>query len=289
VLKAIFLGVHDAVVDRATWEKVQAKRGTRKKTQKSTTERSLFSTMLKCADCGSNLHFHFNQKNREIKYFNCSNNNSSRGTCPTTHYVREDFLKQVVLLEFNRLAQFANYYEDDFVKEIIGHSMKAMQNDRAIKQKELDSMLMRDKELDRLFSCIYEDNVTGKISDERFAKLSGKYEQEQAELTGKIKLLKTELQKEHSQFMTTDTFLGIVRRYTDAQEITQRMVTELIDHIEVFHAERVNGVITQKIIIHYNCIGVFEVPSRESILDYEISVEARKGVAYNYSTLEKAG
>ena len=287
--KAVFLGVHEAIIDRATWEKVQAKRGTRKRTQKMTTERSIFSGLLKCADCKGNLHFHFNQKNRDIKYFNCADNNSSRGKCTTTHYVREDFLKQVVLMEFNRLAQFASYYEDDFVKEIIGHSMKVLQNDRANKQKELDTLSLRDKELDKLFTRIYEDNVAGKISDERFAKLSGKYELEQAELTGRIKLLKTELRKEHSQIMTADAFLNIVRQYTDAQELSQRMVTELIDHIEVYHAERINGVISQRIVIHYNCIGAFEVPNRESISDYEISVEARKGVAYNYSTLEKAG
>ena len=67
------------------------------------------------------------------------------------------------------------------------------------------------------------------------------------------------------------------------------MVTELIDHIEVYHAERVNGVITQKVTVFYNCIGAFEVPSRDSISEIDFSVEARKGVAYCYSTLEKAG
>ena len=89
--------------------------------------------------------------------------------------------------------------------------------------------------------------------------------------------------------MTTDAFLEIVRRYTNAQEVTQRMVTELIDHIEVYHAERINGDITQKVVIHYNCIGAFDVPSRKNISDFEITIEARKGVAYNYSTMEKAG
>ncbi|MDR0490770.1 MAG: recombinase family protein [Oscillospiraceae bacterium] len=78
---AVFLNVHDPVIDRATWEKVQAKRGTRKRAQKVTTERSIFSDLLKCSDCGSPLHYHFNQGNRDIKYFNCANNNSGRGFC----------------------------------------------------------------------------------------------------------------------------------------------------------------------------------------------------------------
>ena len=153
---AVFLNVHDPVIDRATWEKVQTKRGTRKRPQKVMTERSIFSGLLKCSDCGSPLHYHFNQGNRDIKYFNCANNNSGRGDCPSTHYVRLDFLEQVVLQEFQRLAGFANQYEDDFVKAIIGHSMQIAETDRGIKQKELDGLLARDRELDKLFERIYE-------------------------------------------------------------------------------------------------------------------------------------
>ena len=154
---AVFLGVHEAVIDRATWEKVKEKRGTRKKTPKLTSERSVFSGLLRCSDCGSPLHYHFNQGNHDIKYFNCANRNSGRGTCPSTHYVRQDFLEQVVLQEFRRLAQFASDYEDDFVKAIIGHSIKAAESDRAILQRQLDDLLARDKELDTLFERIYED------------------------------------------------------------------------------------------------------------------------------------
>jgi len=285
---AVFLNVHEPVIDRATWEKVQAKRGTRKRPQKATTERSIFSGLLKCSDCGSPLHYHFNQKNRDIKYFNCANNNSGRGDCPSTHYVRQDFLEQVVLQEFHRLAGFANQYEDDFVKAIIGHSMKTVETGRAIKHKELDGLLARDRELDRLFERIYEDNVAGKISDERFAKMSRGYEKEQGEAAVRIKLLKAELKKETGRLYTADAFLEIVRRYTDVQEVTQRMVTELIDHIVVYHAERVDGLINQRVIVHYNCIGPFEVPDWKNIPDFDIFIETRKGVTLCYSPLEKA-
>ena len=248
---AVFLGVHESVIDRVTWEKVQSMRGTRKKVTRISKERSIFSGLLKCSDCGSNLNFHFNQGNHDIKYFNCSNRNSGRGDCPSTHYIRQDFLEQVVLQEFSRLTEFASQYEDEFVKAIIGHSMDTAETDRSLKQKELNSLLARDKELDKLFEQIYEDNVSGKITDERFAKMTRSYEQEQSEIAGRVKSLKAVLKKETSQLYTTDAFLEIVRRYTDAQELTGRMATELIDHIEVYHAERVNGVITtQKVIIH---------------------------------------
>ena len=139
--------------------------------------------------------------------------------------------------ELQRLTQFANRYEDDFVKAIIGHSMQTAESDRALKKRELDGLLTRDRELDVLFERIYEDNVAGKINDERFSKMSKKYEQEQGELAKRIKALKAELKKEGGQLLTADSFLEIVRRYTDAQELTGCMVTELIDHIDVYHAE----------------------------------------------------
>ena len=285
---AVFLNVHDPVIDRETWGKIQQMRGTRKRTPKVTTERSIFSGLLKCPDCGSNLNFHFNQGNRDIRYFNCKNNNNGRG-CPSTHYIRLDFLEQVVLQEIQRLTQFACHYEDDFIKAIIGHSMKTAEDDQSRKQRELDSLIARDKELDRLFERIYEDNAIGKLSDERFAKMSSSYEKEQGAVTGRIKVLRTELKKETGKLLTTDAFLEIVRRYTDAQEVTQRMVVELIDHIDVYHAEKVEGVKTQRITVYYNCIGVFEIPDWESIPEFDITIKTRKGVELtHYSQLEKA-
>ena len=118
--------------------------------------------------------------------------------------------------------------------------------------------------------------------------MSRGYEQEQSEVAGRIKKLNSELKKESCKRLTTEAFLDIVRRYTDAQELTQRMVTELIDHIVVHHAERVDGLINQKVIVHYNCIGAFEVPDWENIPDFDIMIETRKGVALCYSPLEKA-
>ena len=286
---AIFWGVHEAVVGRASWEKVQQMRGSRKKPTTKAPERSIFSGLLKCADCGKNLNFHFNQGNHDIKYFNCSNYNSGRGTCNATHYIRLDFLEKVVLQEVHRLTEFANRYEDDFVKAIIGHSMKMAEDERGVKQKELERLTIRDKELDTLFEKIYEDNVAGKISDERFAKMTRKYEEEQGEIAKRAKILRAELKKETSRLYTTDTFLEIVRQYTDAKEVTQRMVTELIDHIDVYHAERVDGEITQKVVPHYHCIGAFEVPDWKNIPEIDILIETRKGVALSYTNEKKAG
>ena len=287
--RAIFLNVHEPIIDRATWEKVQTmQKGTRRKKPTVTQEPSVFSGRLKCPECGGNLNFHFNQKNHDIKYFSCQNHNSGLRKCSATHYIRLDFLEQVVLYEVNRLAAFANEYEHDFVKTMLGRSAKVAENDRARKQRELNALLTRDKELDMLFERLYEDNVAGKIDDARFARMSKRYEQEQGEISAKIKALRLELKKAEGQQMDMEDYLQMVRRYTHVTKITQRMVSELIDHIDVYHAEKRDGITNQRIVIHYNCIGAFEVPDRKKIPEADIIMETRKGVAVSYAPAEVA-
>ena len=109
--RAIFLNVYEAIIDRQTWEKVQAlQKGTRRKKPTVTQEPSVFSGLLKCPECGGNLNFHFNQNNHDIKFFSCQNHNSGYRKCSKTHYIRLDFLEQVVLYEVKRLACFASEY-----------------------------------------------------------------------------------------------------------------------------------------------------------------------------------
>ena len=282
--RAIFLNVHEAIIDRQTWEKVQAlQNGTRRKKPTVTQEPSVFSGLLKCPECGGNLNFHFNQNNHDIKFFSCQNHNSGYRKCSKTHYIRLDFLEQVVLYEVKRLACFASEYENDFIKAMIGRSAKVAENTALRKQRELDALTARDRELDMLFERLYEDNVAGKIDDARFAKMSKRYEQEQGENAKKIKALRLELKKDESKHMDIDDFLETVRRYTDAATITKRMVAELIDHIEVYHAEKQDGITNQRVVIHYNCIGAFDVPDRRKIPEADIIMETRKGVALSYA------
>ena len=284
----VFQDVHEAIIERAVYEQVQQKRGKIRKRRTNNGEHNMFSGLLVCADCGSNLHFHFNQGNPEIKYFNCSNYKGNRGTCTSTHYVRVDFLEEVVLGEIRRLTKFASLYEDEFVKAVIGHSQQAEQTDRKLKEKELRTLLARDEELDGLFERIYEDNVSGKLSDDRFAKMSRRYEDEQKELAEKIKKLRSEIEKQSSRSMTTDMFIGLVRKYTRARKLTPRMLNELIEKIEVFNAEKIDGVWEQRLRIHYNCVGTIEIPTVLPLPIPEVSVNTRKGVAVNYAPCELA-
>ena len=284
----VFQDVHEPIIERAVFEQVQQKRGKMRKRRTSNGEHNMFSGLLVCADCGCNLHFHFNQGNPEIKYFNCSNYKGNRGTCQSTHYIRVDFLEEVVLGEIRRLTKFASLYEDDFLKAVIGHSQQVDEADRKLKEKELKALLARDEELDGLFERIYEDNVSGKISDERFSRMSRRYEDEQKELTEKIKQLRSEIEKQSSRTMTTDMFISLVRKYTRAKKLTPRMLNELVEKIEVFNAEKVNGVWEQRLRIHYNCVGTIEIPSALPLPTPDVSVNTRKGVVVNYAPCDVA-
>ena len=281
---AIFKDVHEPIIERAVFEQVQQKRGKMRKRQAKDGERSMFSGLLVCADCGSNLHFHFNQGNPEIKYFNCSNYKGNRGTCGSTHYVRVDFLEQVVLGEIRRLTKYAGLYEDDFLKEVIGHSRQAEETERRLKEKELKSLIARDDELDGLFERIYEDNVSGKLSDDRFAKMSRRYEEEQKELSEKIKKLRSEIEKQSSRATSTDMFVSIVRKYTRARKLTPRMLNELVEKIEVYNAEKIDGEWVQRLRIHYNCVGKMNIPNEPALPIPAVTVNTRKGVFVSYTT-----
>ncbi len=285
----IFQDVHEPIIERAVFEQVQQKRGKIRKRRTNEGEHNMFSGLLVCADCGCNLHFHFNQGNPKIKYFNCSNYKGNRGSCTSTHYVRVDFLEQVVLGEIRRLTKFASLYEDEFLKAVIGHSQQAAETDRKLKEKELKALLARDEELDGLFERIYEDNVSGKLSDDRFAKMSRRYEDEQKELAEKIKKLRSEIEKQSSQTMTTDMFISLVRKYTRARKLTPRMLNELVEKIEVYNAEKIDGVWEQRLRIHYNCVGEITIPKMLPLPIPDVTVNTRKGVFVNYIPAEIAG
>ena len=240
----IFKDVHEPIIERSIFEQVQQKRGKIRKRRTNEGEHNMFSGLLVCADCGSNLHFHFNQGNPEIKYFNCSNYKGNRGSCTSTHYIRVDFLEQVVLGEIRRLTKFAS---------------------------------------------LYEDNVSGKLSDDRFAKMSRRYEDEQKELAEKIKKLRSEIEKQSSQAMTTDMFISLVRKYTRARKLTPRMLNELVEKIEVYNAEKIDGVWEQRLRIHYNCVGEITIPKMLPLPIPDVTVNTRKGVFVNYTPAEIAG
>lgn len=149
------------------------------------------------------------------------------------------------------------------------------------KQREFSKLLARDKELDSLFNRMYEDNVSGKIDDERFSKMSRIYTEEQAVIAVKLKTLQAELDIADEKATDSDTFLSAVRKYTRVKKLTPSLLNELIDYIEVHQSEKVDGVNIQRLNIHYRCVGLLEIP--DILPSPEVSLKTRKGVAVSYS------
>lgn len=279
----VFKDVHEPIIDRETFEKIQLKFGKTRKRKTQDGEKNMFSGLLVCPECGSNLNYHFNQRNPKIKYFNCAGHNQGkRKICSSTHYIRVDFLEQVVLGEIRRLTKFACRYEEEFTKAVGNYSKQVLSVQLEAKQKELNTLISRDRELDRLFERLYEDNVSGKVSDERFRKMSFKYEDEQKEIMERMTSLRNTIENLSDKVITTDKFIAAVKKYTRVKKLTARMLNELIDYIEVYHAEIIDGVKTQEITIYYNCIGSIEIPDELPINAPEIVLQTRKGVSVSY-------
>lgn len=279
----VFKDVHEAIIDRITFETIQLKRGNVRRRKTSDGERNMFSGLLVCPDCGSNLNYHFNQKNHDIKYFNCpGHNQGKRKICDTTHYIRVDFLEQVVLSEIRRLTRFAVHHEEQFTEAVSEYSKKALQLNIEARQRELKTLTDREKELDKLFERLYEDNVSGKISDDRFRKMSSKYENEQTDITERATSLRDLIEELSGRAETNEKFVATVKKYTRVKKLTSRMLNELIDHIEVYHAEKVDGVKKQRIVIYYNCIGSIDIPENLPIAIPKIKMQTRKGVMVSY-------
>ena len=186
------------------------------------------------------------------------------------------------------MTQYAEHYEAEFIKLVKGFVNQVEESEHKRKEKELTKLTTRNREIDKLFERLYWDNVSGKITDERYYRMSANYETEQGENNKRIKLLRDELQKENGQKYAADSFIGIVRKYTRPTELTQLMLSELIEKIEVFHAEKVDGVTVQRLNIHYHCVGEIEIPEAAEIPAVATTIHTRRGVDVLYSPKKKA-
>ena len=277
----IFKDVHKPIIDRELFEEIQLKRGKTRKRPMANGEKNMFSGLLVCSDCGSNLNYHLSS--RGISSFCCpGSNQGKRKECLSAHYVRMDFLEEVVLAEIRRLTRFAGRYEDLFIKTVSEFSRDTLQSQISAYQSEVRSLTARDRELDRIFERLYEDNISGKIPDDRFAKMSVNYNNEQKDIHEKLKHLGNLIDELSGKEITAEKFVKAIKKYTRVKKLTPYMITELIEKIVVYPAEKVEGVRTQRLVIYYNCVGAIDVPTELPIPEPNIVMNTRKGVNLTY-------
>ena len=258
---------------------------TYKKSFKNKTRRD--NPPLYCADCGSKLWYHTNTNNKGIHYFSCSNyKKDTRGDCETRHYIRADAIEQVVMLELRRLAKYLENNEEEFAELLTEKTNADMIAEQKLLEQSLSTSLYRNENLTNIFSKLYEDNVSGKLSDEMFMELSHKYEVERMELKDRIKDCRERLEKIGEIKQNKDDFIKVVRKFMEMDSLTAPMLRELIDHIDVYEKEGGKKNYTQRIVIYYRFVGFIEIPKKAEDENYK--ADTRVGVEVEYVPAKSA-
>lgn len=280
---AVFKNVHEPIIDREAFEQVQKMiaKTKRRAPKPSNAQKSIFCDLLYCGDCHKKLRHHTNTINKDIHYFVCSNNKVDyRGSCPGRHYVRADAVEQVVMLELRRMAEFLHDDEQAFADILAQKSSAELMKEQKRNEGELQKAIVRNDTVSRLYEKLYEDNATGKISDEWFMQLSHKYEVERMELKAKIADLRNKLIQSDEQQKDRENFTAAVRKFMQMEHLTAPLLRELIDHIDVFETQGVGKNRTQRIVIYYRFVGYIELPEVSHYDNYK--ADTRKGVAVEY-------
>lgn len=281
--RVIFKDVHEPIISREDFEIVQKLAGNvkRRPPKPENGDKNIFCDLLYCADCGKKLWYHTNTNNSNIHYFSCSNYvKDYRGTCPTRHYVRVEGVEQVVIRELARLAAYLEEDEEAFVELLAKKSEKDAQMERKLLQNELQSSIARNEAVARLFEKLYEDNATGKVTDDWFMQLSHKYELERVALKERINEIQIKLHDMDHRKQGYERFVSIIRKLLDMEVLTFPILRELIDHIEVYEAEGTGKNRTQRIAIYYRFVGYLELPAGK--INPHYTADLRRGVAIEY-------
>lgn len=253
----IFENTHEAIIEKETFDIVQKIRaGKRRPTKMGVMP--MFSGLLYCADCGSRMTFHRETNQSPDKYnFCCGNYRGNTNSC-SMHYIRNVVVEKIVLSNLKEVIKYVSDYEDEFIQTVMDADVRQRNREMSQKKKKLAEMQKRIKELDAIFQRIYEDNINGKLSDERFMKMSKGYEAEQHALQAETDQLQEELQQEEQKSVDVKRFITVVKKYTDLTELTPEIVREFIDRIIVHAPDKSSGRRLQEIEIIYNHIGVFD-------------------------------
>ncbi|MCL2355324.1 MAG: DUF4368 domain-containing protein [Oscillospiraceae bacterium] len=259
----IFENTHEAIIDEETWELVQKLRQSKRRPTK-TGKQSMFSGLLFCNECGSKLYYCTSKNFTPDKdFYRCANyKNHSAKSC-TPHNIKDYILKDLVLENLRQVVSYVQRFEDVFVKHQLEQSSENQKQELQNKKKELAKTQKRVNQLDVLFQRVYEDNVSGKITDERFNLLSNNYEIEQRDLKQQIEIISIEIDLDTKKSLDTATFINKVKRYTEISELAPDILNEFIEKILVHEKEKVDGKKYQQIDIYYNGVGIIHIPVDE--------------------------
>ncbi len=262
--RVVFKNTHEAIIDEETWLNAQRLRKTRRKATK-TGETNHLTGLLYCADCGGKLYYEQGERKNTINKdeYICSNYKKTPRTC-SIHFIKSAVVEELILNSLRDVSLFLKNSKEDFYSLVTNGQEQRQEDSQKEQKKKLATLRQRYNELDKLIQRIYEDNVSGKLSDKRFSKLSAEYEGEQEEVEGKISELEEILEREQVQTVNLEEFLALFDRYTDFTTLTTPMLNEIIEKVVVH--ERVKGyrnTVSQDVEIYFNFVGKLSIPSAE--------------------------
>ncbi|MBR3770006.1 MAG: recombinase family protein [Lachnospiraceae bacterium] len=304
----IFKNTQEAIVSEEMWNKVQELRKTVRRTD-TVGEANPFTGLLYCADCGAKMYNHrggagrarnwkgeLNGKRRPDRdEYNCSTYNLSRQSYDkqcSQHYIRTEVVRKLVLETIKAVSDYVITNEEEFINRIYSTSRdKQKESIRSLKRK-IAQDTKRVNELNMLMKKLYEDNISGKLSDKRFEFMLSEFENEQDTLEISMENAKAEIEKYESDTVRADKFIELVKRYTDFSELTTPMLNEFVEKILVHEADYSSGERVQEVEIYLNFIGKFELPVKEptaeEIAEHEkLKARRAKKAEYNRRYMEK--
>ena len=261
----VFEDTQPAIIEMGQWERVQSLRANKRRPTK-TGKTSIFSGLVRCADCGEKLYFCTcnTYKDDSQYHFVCSNYKSNTGSCQI-HYIREVTLYKRVLECTQRTLTYVQLFRDDFTQEMLTQDEASRKAELAQKRKALSSTQKRMEDLDKIIQRLYEDSVLGKLSDARFSKLSAQYEMEQAEIQQLATALEREIEDDAEQVVGVGHFLQLAEKYSDLQELDAATVNELIDKIVIHNPEKINGRKHVTIEVYFTYVGKIRIPLQKPV------------------------
>lgn len=255
----IFEDTQPAIIDRQTFDTVQKMREHKRVYIKSN-ETNMFSGLLYCADCGGLLTIQRYKKNHDYDHFYCSTyRKKKKGLC-TPHRIRVKDLKEVILQDLRKICEYVVFHEKEFIENYLKSTTVEQQKAQAKAQSELSKTTARIEEINGIIRKLYEDNVKGKMTDERFDFLAKSYETEQTELRAKTEELKKIIAATEQDNDNLKKFLKIVENYLCIEELTPEILHSFIDKIYIDEAEIFDGKKMQGVRIVYNFVGAIVLP-----------------------------
>ena len=260
----IFTDTHPAIIDRETYNLVKELRKHKRRYTKTGIV-SMFSGLLYCGDCGEKLYYcSTNNYKHEQAFFCCSAYRKNSEVC-SVHYIRERVINELVLESVKRVLWYVQCYETQFAKEQMNILDIRQQKELLTKRRELEKAIRRVSEIDNIIQKLYEDNIIGKVSDERFATLSLSLESEQKTLKESIPEMEEYISTASVKKENLQQFIDKAKKVTRLKELTPEIVHEFIEKIVVSKPNYIDGVRHQSIDIYYKGVGIIKFFSAEEM------------------------